>query len=793
MATATLACATGALVLLALGRIEAGPSGWLEAVAWAAGAGALWGLIAWPAAIGWRAAVPDFARADASTAAVGAGLGLAAFEIAAAVAAAGWARDHVTSRATAIAVAGLATAAAIVWTTRRVGVPVGVRRLAAIAPSLTPIAIWLALPEHVRAHAGVDWICIGAALAPYAVAVPVRHRRDVALVIAGLAATVVFGLRFGARPGLRAAVERELAPVAIVAARAQGAFDFDGDGASAWFGGGDCAPWDGRAAPGRAEIAGNGIDDNCIAGDLLDDSLPVAATSTAPAPARRPRNVIVICVDALRPDRMSTYGYARPTTPALDAIAEHAFVFERAYAEAASTRDTLPSLLSGRSRFELWWYRHRNATLDPRERLLPHHLAGLGLSTIGVLPLDVMNMIGTTRLGLTDVRAYDGGRPRTATTVNRLALAAIDAAHGPFFAYLHYYEPHEPYVRHGPLRAVSPDAYDQEIAAVDRAIGSLWEQLAARGRLQDTVVVVTADHGEAFGEHGHRFHNAAAYEEDLRVPLLIVVPGVDGARISTPVSNTSVAATVLELLGVTVPEPAPTVGSLWPAMVQPQASASPRPIFAVARPDLDHERFAYLEGEAKVIFDRTMTSLEVYDLRVDPGETDNRLASDPAFADPLIARAAAHFDRVVGGAQSRRRGAMVAVEIPAGATAFAPPVDAAPGLRAEAAVAWLVDEIDAYGPMASRVLVRTFFRRTDPAPATVDYDVSLRRGDRVLARADGPPWRGLYDASAWTSGDLVEDTRVFKVYPADRDARVTVTIGEMTLDLGRVDELAVAP
>lgn len=793
VAAATLACGTGALVLLVAGRIDAGISGWLEAVAWAVGAGALWGLVAWPAALGWRGIAADFARPGASARTVALGVGLATFEVFAAVAAARWARDHATARAVGIVVAGGLVAAAVGIVVRRRDLAGGPRRAAMALPAVVPLVVWLALPGHVRAHPGVDWICIAAALAPYAVAVDTRRRRDGALVLAAFACTLIFGLRFGSRPGLRAAVERELAPVAIIAARAQGAFDFDGDGVSAWFGGGDCAPWDRRAAPGRAEIAGNGLDDNCVAGDLRDDTPWKPAAPPAPAPSVRPRNVVLICVDALRPDRMSTYGYARPTTPAIDAIAARSFVFERVWAEAASTRDTLPSLLSGRSRFELWWYRHRNATLDPRERLLPHHLADLGWATIGVLPLDAMNMMGTTRVGLADVRAYDGGRPRTATTVNRLALQAIDAAAAPFFAYLHYYEPHEPYVRHGSLQAVSRDAYDQEVAAVDRAIGGLWAQLSDRGLLDDTIVVITADHGEAFGEHGHRFHNAAAYEEDLRVPLIVYVPGADGRRIATPVSNTAVAATLVELLGVSTPDPAPTVASLWPRMASASASSDPPPLFAVARPDLDRERFAYREGDAKVIFDRTLTSLEVYDLASDPGETDNRLGSDPAFADPLIARAAAHFDRVVGGAQSRRRAQMIAPAVPDAATLFDPPVNIAPGVRAEAAAAWLVDEIDGYGEMASRVLVRTYVRRTDATPEPFAYEVTLRRDGAPLAVADGPAWRGLYDPSAWPPGDLVEDTRVFKVYPKNRDAHVVVTVGGTDLDLGPVRDLAVAP
>jgi arylsulfatase A-like enzyme len=790
IATAMAVSVLGALLLVLTGRIEGDVSASIEALGWAAGAGAIVGIGLGPAMVLWRGLAPGFGRADMSRRAIGAGLALPWLQAGVALAAADWAREHELLRPVLTVTGAAAVAAGLAWRGATRDARRGwIRALARFGPAAAPVLIWVALPDHVRAHVGVDWACALAAAAPYAPAGNPRARTSVLVTVTGAAAIAWLALRFGARPGLRAAVEREHGLVQRVVAYAAGSFDFDGDGASAWFGGGDCAPWDARAAPGRAEIAANGIDDNCVAGDLADDAAPTLPAGRAPPPPVPLRNVVVISVDALRPDHMSTYGYARPTTPMIDELLAGAYVFERAYAEAASTRDTLPSLLSGRSRFELWWYRHRNATLDPRERLLPHQLVDLGYETIGVLPFVAINMMGTARLGFSRLEIYDDKKPRSAAEVTSRTLAAIDETQGPFFAFVHYYEPHEPYVRHRRVAEVSDEPYDQEIAAVDREIGRLWQQLRASGRLRDTLVVLTSDHGEAFSEHGHRFHNAGAYEEDLRVPLLVVVPGQTGHRIAAPVSNTAIAATVLQLLQIDPPAPAPTVGSLWPLMSDDTAPVDP--VFAVARPDLDHERFAFIDGHLKVIFDRTFSSLEVYDLRSDPGETTNLLALQPAVADALIDRAASRFDATVGAAQSRRRRAMIADGLPPGATAI--DVSAATGVDVEGFAAWSVDPEDSVGTIATRVMVRTYLRRTEAAAGRFEYEVTIEREGAVQLRADGPPWRGHYDASAWAEGDLVEDTRVFKVYPRDRDAHVVVRIGGATTDLGTVGALAVAP
>ena len=95
--------------------------------------------------------------------------------------------------------------------------------------------------------------------------------------------------------------------------------------------------------------------------------------------------------------------------------------------------------------------------------------------------------------------------------------------------------------------------------------------------------------------------------------------------------------------------------------------------------------------------------------------------------------------------------------------------------------------------MASRVLVRVWFRRTDAPPEPFEYRVGIERDGASVLRADGPAWRGQYDPSAWASGALVEDSRVFKVYPKDRDAHVIVEVGDARIDLGPVGNLAVAP
>ena len=402
---------------------------------------------------------------------------------------------------------------------------------------------------HLLAHDGARPLLVAAVLLPLAPRVGGRLRprhRWLLIVLAGLAlAWTLFGARH--EPRVAAGLLPRHEPMRVFMALVAPLGDLDGDHASLLFGGRDCAALDPFVGPHAAEIAGNGVDDNCLLGDLADDSLP-ALPAFGPAWLAG-ADILILSVDALRPDRMSMFGYPRRTTPEIDRHFADAYRFHDAYAEAASTRDTLPSLLSGRRLLDLRWHVDDTVVLGPDNRFLGDHLPAY--HPVGVLPFTAVNMLGSARLGLGPLTIYDDhdGRGSTATRVTDTLLAAHRRLPAPRLLFAHYYEPHEPHVAHASFSAVSPDLYDQEIARVDRSIGRLLDGLAERGELERTIVVLTADHGEAFDEHGHSFHNVHVFEEDVRVPLLIRVPGRPGGDIRGPVSNTQVVATLLELVG----------------------------------------------------------------------------------------------------------------------------------------------------------------------------------------------------------------------------------------------------
>ena len=587
-----------ALAPLGAGVLLGGPLPALAAAALAA-------PLALPLALVLRLALPAAAAplaalrrgdlpATAARRSVAAAAALVTLELAAGAAAWRWSERHdlaeVVRDMSLGACLALVLAGGSALLRRRRPAPPALLLVAAAAPLLPPLARAWAWPAHLLAHPAAPWALLLAALLPYAGRAPAPPRwAALTAALVALVALAHLALRFGASPGLAALLQGRHAPIRAAVALGRWATDLDADGSAAWFGGRDCAPLDPRRGPRRGELAGNGLDDNCLLGDLLDDRERPAPPSGAPPLAwPRPLSVLLITVDALRADRTSIEGYARPTTPHLERRFAREVRFTRAYSEAAATRETLPSLLSGRRIFELVWHTRRALVLDPATRTAADTFAARGRATIAVAPQVAFNMIGANNLGFADATIYDP-KQVVGEGVSERTLAAIDRAAGPFFAWAHYFEPHEPYRRHARFAAVSSAAYDQEVAQVDAAIEALLAGLERRGRLDDTIVVVTADHGEAFGEHGYRFHGHGVHEEDVRVPLLMKLPGVPGRTIDRPVSTTALVATLHDLLGWPLPEvQPPTVPSLWPLILG--LPADPEPVVVSAAWDLPGER-----------------------------------------------------------------------------------------------------------------------------------------------------------------------------------------------------------
>ncbi len=289
-------------------------------------------------------------------------------------------------------------------------------------------------------------------------------------------------------------------------------------------------------------------------------------------------NVIVYLMDALRPDHLGFQGYARPTSPFLDGLAQRSLVFRRCYAGASWTKPSVATLLTS-----LYPQTH-GVGARSYDDALPEDVATLQdvLGRHGYLTaLFSANPLGGTASGL-DRRfdqtftpaalsaAADGGKVQAAD-LHRVLLGWMQAhAHDRFFAFVHAVDTHPPYAA---AAGGEVEAYDAAVASADAALGALYEGLEAMGLASRTLLVVTADHGRALGERGQTGHGLSVHEDQVRVPLLIHRPGrIAPAVVQEPVHLVDVLPTVLGQCGVSVPSGAQGQDLLRPA-------TRPRPVF----------------------------------------------------------------------------------------------------------------------------------------------------------------------------------------------------------------------
>jgi arylsulfatase A-like enzyme len=418
--------------------------------------------------------------------------------------------------------------------------------------------------------------------------------------------------------------------------------DADDDGISGALGHGDCDDADPRVFPGQAETPSNGRDDNCRGGDVEKGEILAlwkpGVGVRAPAPAqdlgltRRAWNVLLLSIDATRADHLSTYGYRRATSPNLDRLAERALTFDAAWSPSNFTATSLYSAMTGL---------YPSAFLDGANIVarpgltLAERLAGAGYRTEAIVDLHPALAHVYAGFARVDdslgVRAAKAVRNRstaaTADELARLGVAAIARfSHGPaapFFLWMHLSEPHAEYLAHAGLDfgPAEIDRYDAEIAAADAAIGTILGALRDSGRFADTLVIVTSDHGESFGEHGVYTHGQSAYQEEIHVPLVVSLPDQAtpprARRIAEPVDLTDLTPTVLDALGL--PSGPPTHGeSLLPLALAGRPLRTPETVCEVRLP---YARLvAWRRGDAKVIFDDRIGVTRTFDLSSDPGE-----------------------------------------------------------------------------------------------------------------------------------------------------------------------------
>jgi arylsulfatase A-like enzyme len=330
-----------------------------------------------------------------------------------------------------------------------------------------------------------------------------------------------------------------------------------------------------------------------------------------PAADRDRPNILLIILDTQRADHLSSYGYHRPTTPHLDSVAREGVLFERAFSPSSWTLPSHASLFTGRLTRE-----HRAGDdsiklLDDRFPTLAERLGAVGYATAGFVantywaarhtglargfvhyedfygtPGDALQRMALVRelqrltewLGAVDIR----GRKRAPHINTEFLRWSARIQDRPFFAFLNYMDVHSPYLppepyagRFGPVRrefrpkrlevgnrnsqpisaderAHRIDRYDESLAYLDAHVGRLMAELLRRGILDRTIVIITSDHGELFGEHGFLEHGKSLYQQETLVPLIIRYPAriPGGSRVTSRVGSIRLAATIADLVAL---------------------------------------------------------------------------------------------------------------------------------------------------------------------------------------------------------------------------------------------------
>jgi arylsulfatase A-like enzyme len=402
----------------------------------------------------------------------------------------------------------------------------------------------------------------------------------------------------------------------------------------------------------------------------------LAACGAAPEPPgpAPPRGVLLVVIDTLRADRVGALGAENDTSPALDRLAARSVVFENAVAESCWTIPSHFSLFTG-------LYPSRHGVVEPQAMpapdlpLLATRLSDAGFFTFAETDGGWMSSERGFDRGFLEFRGEARGVDRTLAAFER-ELEALAGKDRRFFGFLHTYEVHCPYTPPPPYAGMFRDPgsepvqtegrcgnphfnamelgpgqrrflaeqYDGGVRYADEVLARLWERLERDGFLDDTIVVVTSDHGEELFEHGRIGHEGTLHREALAIPLLLFVPGHAPRRIAHPVGLVDLLPTLLDLLAVD--DDAPRDGrSLVPLLAG--AEEAPSEDFRFSELHWGRSLDSWMSADEHLIVDRDSGERWLYDLRDDPAEARDLGAQRPERADEL-ARALAAFRAGLG-------------------------------------------------------------------------------------------------------------------------------------------------
>jgi arylsulfatase A-like enzyme len=364
------------------------------------------------------------------------------------------------------------------------------------------------------------------------------------------------------------------------------------------------------------------------------------------AAGRRP-NIVVILIDTLRRDHLPFHGYSRDTAPFLTRLASRAVVFDQAYSTSGWTSPATASLFTS-----LYPFQHgvivgiqkqreqeyRFHRLPSNVETLAQSLKKAGYSTYAI----------SDNINVSPITGFDPGfdwfesaSDASAVAVNKRAKKwrSEVTAHAPYFLYLHYLDPHEPYLPHAPWfetfmhddrpalsRRDFEAAYDSEIRFVDDKIAGLFEDY---GWDRNTLVVVTADHGEEFGDHGHGGHAHTLYSELVNVPLVLYRDVWPGARrVPHAVSLIDVLPTLREAAGLP-PDPRNEGVSLLPLATGGEWPHADRALFTELVTLAGDDVLTSVIRRRWKRIDWQSGTTQLFDLEHDARETENRATARP--------------------------------------------------------------------------------------------------------------------------------------------------------------------
>ena len=425
----------------------------------------------------------------------------------------------------------------------------------------------------------------------------------------------------------------------------------------------------------------------------------IAATLACGSPQPSPPNILFITIDTLRADRLSSYGYERPTSPKLDALAARGVRFDKAWVQWPKTTPSIASMMTATYPKDNGVVRVVGQHLPGEMRTLAELLHDRGYRTGAVVANGAIGSEfrfdqGFERFEETwknEPVPDDGSDQNRAEVVNRLGRSIVADWKGddPYFLWLHYLDPHWPYwppveqdrffdrqvdaATFERLRQRAEETpeekqqvrddvdlyralYDAEIRYLDGELAVMLDWLDERDRLDNTIIVVTADHGESLGENRYYYdHGKLGFENTLRVPLIVVWPDHLPAKVDDlPVSLIDLVPTLLELTGTDLPEGAYMQGrSLRRRLQTPAPPSVESPVYSFAEAgyalegkwqriirDQRFKLYYVRSGAVQRFFAGRGIEFALYDLEADPGETTDVYAEFPQDAKRLRAELA---------------------------------------------------------------------------------------------------------------------------------------------------------